>query len=164
LAEPAGLSVPQVEGVFRDQHGYATPKVDVRAVVFDGGRILFARERAEGLWSIPGGWADVDESPSEAAVRETFEETGYRVRARKLLAVYDRALHGHVPPFAFHVYKLFFSCEIVGGEPATSHEVDAVGFFGPDDVPPLSVTRVTRSQIERFFELHADPPSPTDFD
>jgi ADP-ribose pyrophosphatase YjhB (NUDIX family) len=143
--------------------GHATPKVDVRGVVIREERVLLVRERAEGLWSLPGGWADIYDTPSEATVREIYEESGYRTRAVKLLALYDRNRQGH-PPMPFHAYKVFFLCELLGGEAATSAETDEVGFFPLDGLPPLSIGRVTETQIRRFFEHHRDPDLPTDFD
>jgi hypothetical protein len=60
----------------REKFGYATPKVDVRAFISDGERVLLIREDADqGRWTLPGGWADVNESPSEAVLREVEEES-----------------------------------------------------------------------------------------
>jgi ADP-ribose pyrophosphatase YjhB (NUDIX family) len=143
--------------------GPATPKVDVRAAVFREGRILLVKEPGEGGWSLPGGWADVGESPSEAAARETLEESGYRVRAVRLLAAYDRDRHGH-PPIPYHVYKLVFLCEIMDEVPASNVDTDEVRFFIEKELPELSSTRVTRPQVSRFFEQNLDPGLPTDFD
>jgi ADP-ribose pyrophosphatase YjhB (NUDIX family) len=143
--------------------GPATPKVDVRAAVFREGRVLLVKEPGEMGWSLPGGWADVGESPSEAAVRETLEESGYRVRPVRLLAAYDRDRHGH-PPITYHVYKLVFSCEILDETPLSDVDTDGVRFYGEDELPELSITRVTRDQISRFFEQHRDPDRPADFD
>lgn len=150
--------------LFAQQDGYATPKVDVRAAVFRDGKVLLVREASDGLWTMPGGWADVNNSPTEAVEREAFEESGFRVKARKLAAVYDRARHPHEPPFPFHIYKLFFLCEIVGGASATSAETLAVDFFAPDVLPPLSLTRIVPSQVLRLFEHARNPSMPTDFD
>jgi ADP-ribose pyrophosphatase YjhB (NUDIX family) len=152
-----------MRALFAGEEGHATPKVDVRAVVFRDDAILLVRERSEGLWTLPGGWADIGESPGEAVAREAFEESGYRVRAVKLLAVYDRNKHPH-PPFPFHTYKIFLLCALIGGEPAHSVETDGVGFFGQDELPELSVMRVTPEQIARFFQHHRHPDWPTDFD
>jgi ADP-ribose pyrophosphatase YjhB (NUDIX family) len=152
-----------VRDLFAQEVGAATPKVDVRAAVFRDNSILLVQERSDGLWTLPGGWADVNESPSEAVVREVYEESGYRTRAVKLLGFYDRDRHGH-PPFPFHVYKLFFQCELVGGAPAPSHETEAVGFFREDALPELSLPRVMPAQIARSFEHLRHPEWPTDFD
>lgn len=143
--------------------GPATPKVDVRAAVFREGRILLVKEPGEGGWSLPGGWADVGESPSEATARETLEESGYRVRPVRLLAAYDRDRHGH-PPIPYYVYKLVFLCEILDEVPSSNVDTDEVRFFTEKELPELSITRVTRPQVSRFFEQHLDRGLPTDFD
>jgi ADP-ribose pyrophosphatase YjhB (NUDIX family) len=143
--------------------GPATPKVDVRAVVFKEGRILLVKEPNEAGWSVPGGWADVGESPSEAAARETLEESGYRVRPFRLLAAYDRDRRGH-PPMAYHVYKLVYLCRILDEEPLPDVDTEGARFFGEDEIPELSATRVTRAQISRFFEQHRNPDMSADFD
>ncbi len=128
----------RIENLFAQEAGYATPKVDVRGVVFRDQALLLVKERQDGRWTLPGGWADVNESPSEAVVREVFEESGYRTRATKLLAVFDRAKHPHVPLLPFHIYKLFLRCQWLGGEPTSSTETEAVGFFREDQLPELS--------------------------
>lgn len=143
--------------------GYATPKVDVRAAVFHEGKLLLVREREDGRWTLPGGWADVGDTPGEAVAKEVLQESGFRVRPVKLLAVYDRERHGH-PPLAWHVYKLFIRCELLGGTAAPSLETDAVGFFGENELPPLSLTRVLPAQLRRLFEHARHPHWPADFD
>ncbi len=147
----------------REKTGYQTPKIDSCCAVFRDGRILLVRERADGRWSLPGGWIDVNESPGEAVVREIQEETGYTTKALKLLAVFDKNKHEH-PPTIYHTYKLFFLCELLGGSPTHTIETDGVDFFPEDALPELSVTRVTASQIARLFEHDRHPDWPTDFD
>ncbi|GAB4454209.1 MAG: NUDIX hydrolase [Anaerolineae bacterium] len=163
VAAHSNGDVAHFRAVFAAEEGHITPKVDVRGVVFRDDRILLVRERSDGLWTLPGGWADPRESPSEATVREVYEESGYRTRAVKLLALYDRDKHGH-PPHLFHIYKVYFLCALVGGAPATSVETDGVDFFAEDDIPPLSLGRVTPALIARCFEHHRHPEWPTDFD
>jgi ADP-ribose pyrophosphatase YjhB (NUDIX family) len=164
IAAGSNVEFQRVLDLLSDDVGYATPKVDVRAVIFRDDALLLVKERDEGRWTLPGGWADVGESPRENVVREVAEESGYQVRATKLLAVYDRSLHAHEPPFPFHVYKLFFQCEIVGGAAETRFETSAAAFFRADSLPPLSLTRVTPAQIDRMFEHRRHPDWPTDFD
>lgn len=159
----SGAASGAVEEVFAAQTGYATPKVDVRAAVFRGDRILLVKERSDGRWTVPGGWADVGESPRAAAEREVREESGYEVRAVKLAALYDRNLHGHTP-LMFHLWKLFFVCEITGGTARASVETAAADFFAATELPPLSLGRVTALQIHHMFEHHRDPARPTSFD
>ncbi len=150
--------------LFSRQAGYATPKVDVRGAAFRDDEILLVKESVDGLWTLPGGFADVGDSPSEAVERELLEESGFESRATKLCAVYDRNKHPHKPSFPFHLYKMFFLCQITGGEPRTSSETDAVEFFAENEIPPLSEGRVLPQQIERMFQHYRDPSLPTDFD
>jgi len=163
ISMKTGFEKDEIDKLFIREAGHSTPKVDVRGVVFKDNKILLVKEKVDGKWTVPGGWADVGSSPSENAEREVFEESGYRVKAKKVLAVYDRNKQGHTP-FIFHLYKIFFLCEIIGGESKTSFETDDVGFFGLDELPELSTGRVTRKQIERFFEHYKNPDLPTDFD
>src|SRR5208282_547793 len=149
--------------MFSLDSGYATPKVDVRAAVFRDSKLLLVKEREDGCWTLPGGWADVGDSPSSATVREVKEESGYDVKVRKLLALLDRNLHGH-PPIPHHAYKLFFLCEILGGEAMTGDETEDVAFFGEGEIPPLSLTRVTPAQVFQLFEHLRHPEWPTQFD
>jgi ADP-ribose pyrophosphatase YjhB (NUDIX family) len=164
MAAHCETPVETFQQLFAEQTGYATPKVDVRAAAFREGKILLVREAADGLWTMPGGWADVNDSPHEAAEREVREESGFLVKATKLAAVYDRAKHPHEPPLPFHVYKMFFLCEIIGGEATPSHETPEVGFFALDALPPLSVSRNLEFQIHRLSEHAKNPALPTDFD
>jgi len=154
---------PRLAELFASDYGYPTPKVDVRAFVAADGKILMVRERVDGRWSIPGGWADVGSSPAEMAVRETAEESGYQVKARRLLAVWDKARH-NPSPFPADVYKLVVACDLVGGDGTAGSETLEVGWFAPDRLPELSVGRITAAQIHRLAELHAHPEFPPDLD
>jgi ADP-ribose pyrophosphatase YjhB (NUDIX family) len=152
-----------VRDLFAHAVGHATPMVDVRVAAFRDGQVLLVRERRDGRWSLPGGWADVGESPSEAAAREAREESGFAVRIHRLLALYDKRKHAH-PPEPYYTYKLFFEAEIVGGAAAHSDETDGVGFYPADALPPLSLPRVLPEQLARLFVLHRTPDAPPDFD
>lgn len=163
MAACSDVPPERILGLLRRDSGYATPKVDVRGVVFRQDRILLVREIEDGLWTLPGGWADAGETPSEAVEKEIREESGYEARAVKLLAVYDRDRHG-APPLPWRVYKLFIRCELTGGAPRGSIETDAVDFFPVDGIPELSEGRVNLSQLERMFEHLRDPDLPTDLD
>jgi len=163
LAAGAGTSPEDMVTNLSREDGYATPKVDVRAAVFRDDQILLVQERSDGRWTLPGGWCDLGESPGVAAAREVEEESGYRVRTAKLLAVWDKLRHGH-PPSTWHAYKLFFRCDLEGGAAAASIETAAVGFFAENDLPPLSLGRVTEAQVHRMFEHSRNPSLPTDYD
>lgn len=144
--------------------GYVTPKVEVRAATFDGaGRVLLVRERLDGRWTLPGGWADVNESPSQSVVKEIEQESGYRARPFKLAALYDRSRHGHGPSL-FHSWKAFFLCEIEGGGPRTSVETDGVDWFALDALPAMSLGRSTPAQVRRMREHWLRRELPADFD
>lgn len=151
-----------ISNVLKDV-GYATPKMDVRAVVFKENKILLTKESEDGLWSVPGGWADVGFSAAENAEKEVFEETGLSVKATKLLSLTDRRKHPH-PPMFLHVYKTFFWCEILGGELTPSIETPEVGFFARDELPSISTARVTEDQIQQFFDYLNRLPEQTYFD
>jgi ADP-ribose pyrophosphatase YjhB (NUDIX family) len=174
LAAYSDGSAPEYRALFDAQAGHATPKVDVRGVVFHEDRLLLVRENLDGgRWTLPGGWADPGEAPGEATAREVYEETGYTVRPVKLLALYDRRLHGH-GPHAFSIYKAFFRCELlslersqaqIDNQSASYIETGEVGFFAEDNLPAdLSIGRVTLAQLHRFFVHLRQPNLPTDFD
>jgi ADP-ribose pyrophosphatase YjhB (NUDIX family) len=158
-----GTTVTEFDQILRAEKGYPTPKVEVRAVVPKDGKLLFVREVTDGRWALPGGWADIGSTPSEMAAREVLEETGYLVRATKLLALLDKSKHEHPRDIAW-VYKVFCRCELVGGEPSTNHETLEVAFFGKHELPELSLPRNTRAQVLRMFEHVEQPDLAADFD
>jgi ADP-ribose pyrophosphatase YjhB (NUDIX family) len=149
---------------FASERGYPTPKVDVRGAVIHERRILLVKERDDGGWALPGGWADVGESAGEAVVRETREEAGVEVRPEKLIALYERERRGH-PPHPEFSYKVFFACHAHGPlEPRSGGETLGAGFFWPDALPPLSSARVTPQEIALAFAHDLEPSLPTEFD
>ena len=161
-----GAALPDAAPIldlFAQEAGYATPKIDVRVAAFRDNRVLLVRELADGHWTLPGGWADVGEPPSVAAAREVREESGYEVQITKLAALLDRDVQGH-PVHSFHAYKLFFVGELRGGTPRDSHETAGAQFFREDQLPPLSLSRVTPRQIAHMFEHFRQPRLPTSFD
>jgi ADP-ribose pyrophosphatase YjhB (NUDIX family) len=166
MAGHMAIAASEIEVMFTQQTGYATPKVGARGAVFRDDKILLVREREDAdRWTLPGGWADVNESAAEAVVREVREEAGLEVRAYKLAAVWDRARHLHGVAQPFHVWRLFFLCEIIGGEPAPGLETSAVAFFAEEELPfDLSIRRVLHSQLTRMFEHRRRPDLPTEFD
>ena len=165
MGQSTGIDVKAIEDLFAEQTGYATPKIDVRGAIFKERKVLLVQERSDrGRWTIPGGWADVNRSPSECVASEVREEAGLEVRPVKLAAVYDRARHPHTPPHPFHVYKMFFICEIIGGVPSPGMETEAVAFFDIDQLPDLSVSRVLDYQIRRMYAHANSPALPTEFD
>lgn len=131
--------------------------MDIRAVIFnDQNQILLVKEKADGKWSLPGGWADIGLSPTEVAVKEAFEETGFIVAPKKLLAVLDKRHHPH-PPQLDYTYKIFIRCHITGGEHTGAFDILDVGFFDQNTIPELSTDRVLPSQIDLMFEYLYHP-------
>ena len=163
LASNSNAEAGRIDTLFAGEVGYATPKLDIRGVVVRDDAVLLVREKEDGLWTLPGGWVDVGESPGEAVEREVREESGYQVRATRLLALWDRDKHPH-PPIPYHTYKLYFQCELTGGSPARSLETDGVEFFSVSNLPALSLTRVTPDQISRLLGYVRDPGRLADFD
>lgn len=152
----------RIHKMFAQETGYATPKLDVRAFILKDNKLLLAKERSDGLWTLPGGWADINESPSAAVIRETKEETGYDVSALKLLALWDKLKHDHPPQWP-HAYKCFFHCKIISGTPTINIEISELDFFDINNLPPLSTHRVTAKQLVRLYDLVHKPES-TQFD
>ncbi|MDP8931181.1 MAG: NUDIX hydrolase [Actinomycetota bacterium] len=153
-----------VDVLLAGETGDATPKIDVRGVVFDDNdSVLLVRERQDNRWTLPGGWAEVNEPPSTSVAREVEEESGYEVRVVRLLALWDRDHHEH-PAHPFHIWKAFFACEVTGGRPRETLEASESQFWDVDDLPPLSTARVTSRQLKRVRDLHRDPHAPAAFD
>lgn len=164
LADNTGNQIEDVLELFIREKDYATPKVDVRGAAFRDGKILLVKETSDGKWALPGGWADAGECPSKSIEREVWEESGFHVKAQRLAAIYDRSLHPHRPLWHYHIYKLFFICEITGGQATTSSETEEVAFFCEDDLPQLSITKILPEQIAKMFEYYRQSELPVYFD
>jgi ADP-ribose pyrophosphatase YjhB (NUDIX family) len=167
LVAQTGADPVMVNGWFGAQPGYATPKVDVRAACFRGGKLLLVQERSDGRWCLPGGWADVGDGPSLSAEREVLEETGFLARAKALIGVFDaNRNHDDGKPLSYHHgYKLIFACALTGGAAAAAnHEILGSGFFAMGEIPPLSEARTNRAQIAACFAHLDDPSRPAVFD
>ncbi len=162
IASQSAIAKESALESFSMQAGYITPKVDVRGAVVREGRILLIQESADGKWAMPGGWADLGNSPASVAEREVWEESGFRVKAEKVAAVLDA---NHIEPFEFyHAYKIIFLCRLLEGEPRTSHETLAVDFFDPDHLPPLSSYRTNEAMLQEVFAHVENPNRPASFD
>lgn len=149
----------------QERDGYQTPKVDIRAVIFNkSGDILMVKEKVDGRWSLPGGWADVGYSPAEVAVKEVQEETGLDVKTLRILAIIDKRNHLH-PPEGWYVYKIFILCEVIGGEISkNTTETSDIQYFSSQNLPPLSEPRNVDSQIKLMFEYRDNPEKTVHFE
>ena len=156
------LSKEAVLESFSMQAGYTTPKIDVRGAVIKDNKILLIQERMDERWAMPGGWADLGNAPASVAEREVWEESGYRVRAEKVVAVIDA---NRIEPMEFyHAFKIIFLCSLIDGEPRVSHETLAVDFFPMDDLPPLSLYRTNEEMLREVFAHVKDSNRRTYFD
>jgi ADP-ribose pyrophosphatase YjhB (NUDIX family) len=149
------INSDKLQFVFNRETGYQTPKTGVRAVVFRENRILLVKEKMDGRWSLPGGFADTGLTPSQSVIREVKEESGFDVETVRLLGIIDYNKH-QARPFPFDIYQLFIECRITGGDAEPGLETSDVGFYDEDNLPELSVRRVTKEQIKLMFEYNRD--------
>ena len=160
----AGAPKEKVDDFFLPEKGYCTPKVDLRAGVFKDNEILLVKERSDNCWALPGGWGDVCEPPSLGVEREVLEESGFIVKALKLVAVRDTHRHPYHSCNPNHIYKLFFLCELTGGEAKTNLEISDIDFFPPDQLPELSRGRTISDDIKMLCQHLDNPTLQTEFD
>ena len=162
IASQSELAKETALDSFSMQAGYVTPKIDVRGAVVHENKILLIQEKMDGKWAMPGGWADLGNAPASVAEREVWEESGFRVKAEKVVAVIDA---NRIQPMEFyHAYKLIFLCSLQGGQPRVSHETMAVDFFDLKDLPPLSIYRTDENMLREVFAHVEHPDRPTFFD
>ncbi len=154
LEKMTNLPIEIIIPVIEEKNGYKTPKVDVRAVVFnEKGEILLVQEKADNRWAMPGGWSDISYSPKEVAEKECMEEAGITVKASKLLAVIDKQKHHMTPAFEY-VYKIFLLCEKQDDNISTGPETNDVGWFSENELPELSIPRNNDFVLRLMFEFY----------
>ena len=162
LENQSELEMETIMESFSMQAGYVTPKIDVRGAVVHNNRILLIQERMDEKWAMPGGWADLGNAPASVAEREVWEESGFRVKAEKVIAVIDA---NRIQPMEFyHAYKIIFLCTLLDGEPRVSHETLAVDFFELSNLPPLSIYRTNQNMLREVFAHVENPDRRTLFD
>lgn len=161
------LSVDEMNRYFTSDVGYVTPKVDVRAVVYnDDGELLMVQEKSDARWVLPGGWADVGYAPSEIAVKETFEEAGIAVTPVSIIKIVDKAKHNY-PKSLEYVYKFFIYCKAVSFETEIGMETLSAKFVNEKEFQTsmsLSSERNTVEDIQDLFEFYHNPWEMTKFD
>jgi len=141
----------KITALFASETGYQTPKVDIRAAVIRDNKILLIKEKIDGKWALPGGWADVNTSVSESVKRECIEEAGADVVPRRILALLLANRHND-PLLLYTTYKIIVECDLVSISFSENTETSDAGFFGPDEIPGLSTGRTTMKQIELCFK------------
>lgn len=162
LSTYSGLSVEKVKGLFCNENGFQTPKLDTRAAIFDDDKILLVHE-TNGTWSLPGGWVDALETIKSNTQKEVREEAGLEVTASRLIAVQDRNKHND-PPYAYNVCKVFVLCEIIGGEFTANIETTETAYFALDELPVLAEEKTSKEQIAMCFEAYKNPDWQVKFD
>lgn len=159
MHEYSEAPMEKIRELFASEKGYQTPKVDIRSVVFREEKILMVQEAIDEGWTLPGGWGDVGYSPFEVAQKEVWEEAGIQVKAKRLLAVFDKIKHDH-PPDKYHIYKMFILCEDTGGEIKPGMETLDAQWISLNEIPPLSSPRISIEQIRIMFDFYANPQKP----
>lgn len=152
LASRSDLPLEKVRDLFCCETGYQTPKLDSRAAIFQGEKILLVREN-NGTWSLPGGWVDVDLSVKENTIKEVREEAGLQVSADLLIAVQDREKHNK-PVYAYKVCKIFVLCTRLGGSFQPNSETTESSYFALDELPPLATEKNTEEQVRMCFDAY----------
>jgi ADP-ribose pyrophosphatase YjhB (NUDIX family) len=163
LHEYTEIDHARIRDLFASETGYQTPKVDIRASVFKDNRILMVREKVDGNWSLPGGWADVNSSVSEGAVKECFEEAGAVVKPKRIVAIHLANKHNN-PTLPYTIYKIFVECELIETNFAENTETLEADFFELDHLPVLSTDRITVAQIRMCYEARNSEHFETVFD
>lgn len=163
LSYISGIDVDEINKNLPLEMGYTTPKIAVRGIIIKNDKLLMVKEKADGLWSLPGGWCDVGITPSENVEKEIVEETGLTTKANKLLAVFDQTKRKPSVTLQY-IYNIYFSCDIIGGTLKNSIETDDVGFFPINQLPPLSTERVTTRKIKLALEIATNEGSEAYFD
>ena len=157
--------IPQetIKGLFCNETGFQTPKLDTRAAIFDDeDRILLVKEN-NGTWSLPGGWVDLMQSVKSNTIKEVREEAGLDVETIRLIAVQDRNKH-NTPPYAYNICKVFVLCKAIGGSFQANAETVESRYFALDELPLLAEEKNNREQIEICFKANADENWQTLFD
>ena len=154
MADISNKPVKQVEGLFCNEVGYQTPKIDTRAAIFKEDKILLVQEK-NGTWSLPGGWCDVNVSVMENTIKEVKEEAGLNVKAIRIIAIQDRNLH-NIPLYAYNVCKVFVLCEIESGYFRPNIETDESAYFGLKELPILAKEKNNEEQIKMCFSAYYD--------
>jgi ADP-ribose pyrophosphatase YjhB (NUDIX family) len=151
LHEYTEIDHKKIRELFASETGYQTPKVDIRASVFKDNKILMIKEKVDGAWALPGGWADVNTSVSESAIRECSEEAGAVVKPKRIIAIHLANKHNKLDS-PFTIYKIFVECELVENCFKENTETLDAQFFEADKLPELSFERNTPDQIKMCFE------------
>ena len=132
---------------------YPTPNISVRTLIGNNkNQILLVREANTGFWSFPGGWAELYDSPKEAAYNEVVQETGVKPEITRLIGVIDRLPHKsnkNVPE-----YVIIFEGKVSDNDYSKHcHEITEVKFFDIDNLPEMS-KKLTKNELDMIFDAY----------
>lgn len=129
---------------------YPTPNVSVRTIIFnDQQEVLLVKEARDGAYSLPGGWCDLYDSPSEAARQECRQEAGADVTIERLVGVFNRT--PYKAGVAVPEYMIVFVGKVNGPLQDHEHETTDVGYFPINQLPELS-RKVSREEYVRVID------------
>lgn len=158
------VPLPRVRELFCNETGFQTPKLDSRAAIIRDGRILLVQEK-DGLWAMPGGWVDVNQTIASNLIKEAQEEAGLQIKPGRLVALHEYSRRNCRRPFPYHIIKAFVLCTALS-EPQlqANPETTAAAWFTPDALPPLHTGKQTAAQIHLCFTAQAAPHWEVEFD
>lgn len=162
ISYKSDIAIEKVKDIFCNEEGFQTPKLDTRAAIFKENKILLVKER-NGLWSMPGGWVDVNESIKSNTIKEVKEESGLDVEALRVIAIQDRDKH-NIPKYAYGVCKVFVLCKVIGGEFKENIETVESKYFSLDELPKLAEAKNNKEQIEMCFSAYKNEQWVVEFD
>jgi len=162
ISQYADISIEKAIDLFAGENGYQTPKVDVRAVVPRDGALLLVKEN-DNKWALPGGWAEPNLTLRENVAKEVMEEAGAIIEPQTVIAILDRNRHTE-DNYPYSVYKIFIKCAYLGGQFEHNIETHDAKIFSRSEIPELSTTRTTMSQLLLCFDRVFDNSTETLFE
>ena len=151
LNQASDLDSEEVAEVLKPTSAYATPLMDVRAWIVEDEKICLVRGQGENDWALPGGFGEVGYSPTENILKEIEEETGFKAKVEKLLAVFDT---NRFQLQSKQYAKFVFECKLLNGQFQENQEIADLQFFAIDQLPNLSEKRITKEQIEILWQVY----------
>ena len=151
LNQVSDLDADEVEELLKPTSAYATPLMDVRAWIVEDEKICLVRGQGENDWALPGGFGEVGYSPTENILKEIEEETGFKAKVERLLAVFDT---NRFQLQSKQYAKFVFECKLLDGQFQENQEIADLQFFAIDQLPALSEKRITKEQIEILWQVY----------
>jgi len=128
------------------------PLLGVGAVVMRGDKVLLvcrAQEPCKGEWTFPGGLVELGETLRSAAERETYEETGIRIRAGEVLEVVDSLVQGSSGRLRFHYSIVDVTCRYVSGSPRPGDDVSDVAWVSLKQALGMQLAGLTKQVLKK---------------